>query len=216
MYRDKIDKLAEKARNILLKIPFSKQEQIDFCTYTYGEPIVFYEVHTDGYYQVINERGNIRINKVAEKSDDMINYFVDEAVRNFAYRYELIHRRKFESNLRQVDEIMEQCYNYIDPTRKFIKDSYEDEIYIYLDLLDEYKKIAQEYRRVHPIEYLNIKNDIDYIADGKYVDSPYGGMSDVSKSMAIVRERIQKISESSSELKSNFDIFEKYYDVLSK
>ncbi|HAN21839.1 MAG: hypothetical protein A2Y15_08075 [Clostridiales bacterium GWF2_36_10] len=209
-----IEELAREARKILRKIPFFEQEKIDFDTYDNGDPVVFYEESKSGFYKVINERGNSRREYVAKTGDELISFFVEEAIKNFAFRYELTHRRKFESNLRQVDEIMQKCYNYIDPTKKFIKDSYDDEIHIYLDLFREYKRITKNFRKEQPIKYQNIKNDIDFIADGKYADSPYGGMSDVPKSMTMVRERIKTIVEICPELKNEFDAFEKYYEKL--
>jgi hypothetical protein len=213
--RDKeIENIAEKARRIIKLIPFSKEEQIDFSTYSYGDPIVYYETRPEGIYQIIEERGNVEERIVAKNSDEMVAFFVKEAVWRYAQSYELAHRRKFESNLRQVHEIMEKCYHYIDPERKFVKETYEDEIHIYLDLFEAYRKTVQEYKQTYPEKYIEIKDDIDFIIDKKYADNPYGGMSNVPKSMSLVRERIIRIGQYDTLLKSAFDSYEKYFALL--
>lgn len=217
MMRDKIiERIAQKAREIISQIPFSKGENIDFSTYDYGDPTVYYETHSDGFYMIVDERGESRENKVANNSDEMVAYLVGQAIRTYAYRYELEHRRKFESNLRQTHEVMEKCYHYIDPKRKFVQNSYDDEIHIYLDLFDEYRKIALDYKKEYPEKYTDIKEDIDFIIEKKYADTPSGGMRDVKKSMGLVRERILRMAQYDIFLSKAYDSLERYYVLLTK
>ena len=209
-----IEKIAEKARKVIAQIPFSKKENIDFSTFIYSDPVVSYEARSDGFYEVINERGQISEKRVAQSSDEMVEYFVNQAIWDFSHRYELTHRRKFESNLRQIHEVMEKCYQYIDPTRKFKLDKYDDEIHIYLDLFEQYQKIALEYKHKNPQKYSKIKDDVDYIIEKKYTDTPGGGMYNVSNSMRRLRERVLRMMEYDLWLKKKFDDFEKYYRIL--
>ena len=118
---EKIEEIASKAREILRKIPFAEKEQIDFQTVEYGDPTVTYESSGCGFVQVVNERGQERRSVIAGSFEEMVNYFVDSAITDYAYRYELAHRRRFESNLRQTDEVREACYHYIDPGKKCIR-----------------------------------------------------------------------------------------------
>lgn len=217
MKDEKIERIAEKARKIIAQIPFSKQENIDFFTFIYSDPIVSYESREDGYYEVVNERGNIQAQKVAQSTEEMVDYFVNRAIWDFALRYELAHRRKFESNMRQTHEIMEKCYQYIDPEKKFVQESYDDIIHVYLDLFDEYRRIAQAYKQRYPEKCIGeLMDDIEYILKRRYTDTPGGGMYDVPKSMELVRERITRLMEYDLWLKKAFNAFEQYYNLLTK
>ena len=86
---EKIEEIASKAREILRKIPFAEKEQIDFQTVEYGDPTVTYESSGYGFVQVVNERGHERRNVIADSFEEMVNYFVDSAITDYAYRYEL-------------------------------------------------------------------------------------------------------------------------------
>ncbi len=79
-----IEEIAEKARKVIEQIPFSKQENIGFSTFEYGDPTISYEVRANGYYRVINERGDVREERVAQSIDEMVDYFVEQAVPNSA------------------------------------------------------------------------------------------------------------------------------------
>lgn len=211
-----IEEIAREARRVLALIPFREQEHIDFQTFVYGDPVIGYEARPDGYYQVVNERGTVQEMLAAKDREGMIGYFVEQAIRDYAWRYELKHRRRFESNLRQIDEVMERCYRYIDPDRKFVRNSYDDEIQIYLDLLDEYVRIAREYREKQPRRYIEIKGEIDFIADRQYVDTPYGGIHNVPEAMRTVRERVRRLRQTDRGLGKAFERFERYYELLNQ
>jgi hypothetical protein len=212
-----IEQIAEKARKIIEQIPFSKEENISFSTFIYGDPITTYQARGDGYYEVVDERGTIREVRVARSNDEMVDYFVEQALWDYAFRYELNHRRKFESNLRQTHEIMEKGYQYINPSKKFVKPSYDDEIHIYLDLFEEYRHIAQEYKKIFPEKCSGlILDDIDYIIQRKYTDTPGGGMNNVPISMKLVRERILRLMQYDLWLKDALFAYEKYYNLLGK
>lgn len=214
MRDEAIEIIAEKARKIITQIPFAKQERIDFSTYDYGDLTVYYETRNDGFYEIINERGELREKKVADNSEQMVDYYIEQAIWDYACRYELANRRKFESNLRQMHEIMEKCYHYIDSKRKFVQSKYDDEIHIYLDLFDVYGKIAIAYKQGNPKKYRKIKDDIDYIIEKKYTDTPSGGMNDVARSMLLVRERILNMINYDVLLKDEFNKYEGYYSLL--
>lgn len=217
MKDDLIEQIAEKARKVIEQIPFSKQENIGFSSIEYGDPTISYEVRVNGYYRVINERGDVREERIAQSIDEMVDYFVEQAIWDYAFRYELNHRRKFESNLRQTHEVMEKCYQYINPARKFVKQSYDDKIHIYLGLFEEYRLIALEYKKKYPEKCIGrALDDIDYIIQKKYTDTPGGGMNNVPKSMNLVRERILRLMQYDLWLKDALYTYEKYYNLLEK
>lgn len=210
-----IDEIAEEANVILHQIPYNKEGEIAASTGDWGDPIVSYEPGSDGYYKTIKERGDCVSFKVANDEQEMRDYFIREAVWEYAHDYELKHRRYFEDSRRQVDEIIALCYQYVDPAKAFNHQPYNDETTIYLDLFEKYQQIARTFQKKHPVAYLKTKDDIDYIVDQLYTDSPYGGMSDVRKSMLSVRERIARLSQNNPELKAGFDQYEKYFKLLN-
>ncbi|EMS72086.1 hypothetical protein [Ruminiclostridium cellobioparum] len=217
MKDDLIEQIAVKARKVIERIPFSKEEDIKISTFIYSDPITTYETRTDGYYKIVNERGNVREVRIAQSSDEMVDYFVEQAIWDYAFRYELNHRHKFESNLRQTHEVMEKCYQYINPARKFVKQSYDDKIHIYLDLFEEYRRIVQEYKKKYPEKCIGrALDDIDYIIQKKYTDTPGGGMNNVPKSMNLVRERILRLMQYDLWLKNVLYAYEKYYSLLKR
>lgn len=211
-----IEQVSKKAQELIAKIPFAIDENIRVIPSIYSDPIVTYESRDNGYYEIVNERGSIRETKVAHDTNEMIQYFVHGAIVKFAHRYEWAHRRKFESNLRQVHEVMEKCYRYIDPNKKYVNEKYEDINHIYLDLFDQYRQIAQEYKIKYSSKYKLIKEDIDFIVEKKYADTPNGGMHDLSKSMSQVRNRISRLIQSDTWLKYAFEEYEMYYTALEK
>ena len=216
MRHDAIEKVTQRARELVSQIPFATDENIRVVTVIISDPIVTYETRDDGYYQIVDERGSRRESKVASDANEMINYFVHQAIDEFAHRYELAHRRKFESNLRQVHEVMERCYQYIDADKRFVKERYDDQVHIYLDLFNQYRQIAQDYKLKYPSKYERTKEDIDYIIDKKYADTPFGGMHNLHQSMSQVRVRVARIIQFDRLLKHEFDKFEMYYHALEK
>lgn len=160
---EKIEEIAYKAREILRKIPFAGEGQIDFQTVEYGDPTVTYESSGCGFVQVVNERGQERRTEIAGSFEEMVNYFVDSAITDYAYR-----------------------------------------------------GICLKYRAENAISCQTLKDDIDYIADQGYTDTPGGGMYNLEASMEKVRERIKRISACSSELKEAFLQYEKYYRLLKE
>jgi len=160
--------------------------------------------------------GHERRNVIADSFEEMVNYFVDSAITDYAYRYELAHRRRFESNLRQTDEVREACYHYIDPGKKCIRRDYDDTPHIYLDLFAAYRSICLKYREENAISCQPLKDDIDYIADRKYTDTPDGGMYSLKSSMEKVRKRTERIGANSSKLREAFWQYEKYYRLLKE
>lgn len=208
---DEVDIAAQIAREIINKIPFAKQENIIFSTMEIGDPSVYYEYEDNCFYQVVNERGTERKIVVAQSQKQMVDYFVYEAIWHYTLSYELRNRHKFESNLRQQDTIMEFCYSFIDPSKKFYRDKYDDEIHIYLDLFDSYINICKKIKESNMEQYKLISSDIDYILYKRYADSQLGGMSDVKGSMVKVQECINRIIRKCPDLKSEFDQYNAFY-----
>ena len=60
---------------------------------------------------------------------------------------------------------------------------YDDTPHIYLDLFAAYRSICLKYREENVISCQSLKDDIDYIADRKYTDTPGGGMYSLKASM---------------------------------
>ena len=87
---------------------------------------------------------------------------------------------------------------------------------IFMDLFAAYRSICLKYREENVISCQSLKDDIDYIADRKYTDTPGGGMYSLKASMEKVRERTERISANSSELREAFWQYEKYYRLLKE
>ena len=85
-----------------------------------------------------------------------------------------------------------------------------------VDLFNQYRQIAQDYKLKYPSKYERTKEDIDYIIDKKYADTPFGGMHNLHQSMSQVRVRVARIIQFDRLLKHEFDKFEMYYHALEK
>ena len=214
MNKKGIEEIAILAREILLQIPFSKEENINFRTVEYGDPMVMFEAREDGYFEVVNECGKKREYLVAHNEEEMVNYFVHEAIREFSFHYEMKHRREFESNLRQTHEIMEKCYQYIDKNKKMVQDSYEDTIHFYLGLLNFYQKTADRIlqKEKDSSKIAGFKH-LKYIAERLYCCKS-GGMTDVALSCTVVRYHIDQITMENPSVASEFLVHEKEYEKL--
>lgn len=210
---DKVTLAAEIAREKLSQIPFAKQENIDFKEKEGGDPSIYYEWRKDGYYEVVSERGSVREIKVADTDEEMIEYFIHQAIRKYAFKYELEHRHRYESNLRQTHTIMEFCYSFIDPKKIYDCSYYKDYNHICLDLLDDYRSICKYIQENLRPQYLKNSGDIHFFLDKKYA-GPSGGISDVPKAIKDAHDCMLRIGEAVPQIKPEIEKLEKYYNML--
>lgn len=184
-----VDEVILKANKVLSRIPTVDGESIKvpnkgcWC---------YYERTNDGYYQIIEDRGLQKM-KVADNEKAFLEYLIHNAISDYARKYELNHRRLFESNLRQVHEIMEDCYKQIKLDRKFIQKSYNDQIHIYFDLMDYYTNTANEILESDSLKE-EILYHVSYVAKKQYRGIS-GGMVDVPFAFTLVKYHVGKICE---------------------
>lgn len=198
----KVDEVILKANKVLSRIPTADGESIKIPN---KECWCYYERMYDGYYQIVEDRG-LRKMKVADNEKAFLEYLIHNAISDYARRYELNHRRLFESNLRQVHEIMEDCYKHIKLDRKFIQKSYNDQIHIYFDLMDYYTNTANEI-----LESGRLKEEIlyhvSYVAKKQY-RGLRGGMVDVPFTFTLVKYHVGKICELDPKVIKLFSLYE--------
>lgn len=210
---DYVELAADAARTILDKIPVKDKTLFKVVTRENGDPIVFYEYRDEGYYKVVSERGSKREELVAKNKAEMTEYFIDKAIWKYALDYELKHRRYFEDNLRQTHEVMEWCYMFLDG-RKIVRDHYNDEIHIILDLLFWYKKECKDIINTNT-QSQEVACLCKYIIENKYADSPNGGMSDPLNGLKKAHEVMVRIQECLSSRIDFLDKYEKIYNTIT-
>lgn len=164
------------------------------------------------------DRGEISRKTVADSSEKFIEYLLDTAVRRFAFSYECRHRRPFEDNRRQVNEIIENCFACLDRKYEYtLMGNLKDNIHIYFDLLDYYVKVSREYLDKHPISG-EVKRRLTFIATKQYA-AKSGGMYDVAFSFEWVRYQIARIlalKPELPELRTAFLTYEDQYERLKE
>ena len=210
---NKVELVVEIAREKLSQIPFAQQENIDFKEKEMGDPTVYYEWRNDGYYEICSERGSVREIKVADTDEEMIEHFIHKAIWKYAMRYELEHRHKYESNLRQAHTIMEFCYSFIEPKKIYDSSYYEDYNHICLDLLDDYRRICKYIQENLRGQYVQNSGDIHFFLDKKYA-GPSGGISDVPKAIKDAHECMMRIGGAVPQVMPEIEKLEKYYKML--
>lgn len=207
-----VETAANQARNILNKIEIEEKEKLEVKTKIPGDPVIYYECINGEYFKVTEERGNKASVPVAKSHDEMVDYFVEKAIRNFAMEIEASHRIYFENNLRQMHEIMEKCYSFIDG-RKFVQDSYDDETHIILDLVNFYAMECNDIAR----DYADNKEVVElcnYLLNYEYADNPVGGMNDPKASIKKIHEKIEKLQEIEPDTRFSFARYEKHYNKI--
>lgn len=145
----------------------------------------FYE-HTEG------DRGEKYTSEIGSTKDEFVAHLLFWKIRRFAHDYELHHRRKFESNLRQANEITMRCYSFLDSRYKCPSLSEpSDNVHICFDLLEHYIKVCRKLMNKHSIPEETMRR-IKLIAEKQYASS-MGGMHDVAFSLDYVRYNVAEI-----------------------
>jgi|LGVE01.1.fsa_nt_gb hypothetical protein len=207
-----IEKIAQEAINNLKKIIIPDGYRLNVNTVIISDPNVWYEYKDNGFYEVIEERGVKRELVIAKTHEEMHDYFIHAAIKEYAHRYELDNRIRFENNNRQIDKIMDACYESIGYTRRFVKEEYNDDIHIALDLLKEYKRIANTIQASSFLLFHSKKSkvNIEYIANG-YYSNQSGGILDVNLALEIVRSKLFQIFKYSKKMEKVFLKYEEHY-----
>ncbi len=146
---------------------------------------------------------------------EFVEGLIYNAVKRFAFSYECKHRRKFEDNRRQVNDIIECCYSYMSPIYKYtLMGRLKDNINIYFHLLDYYVEVSKGYLELY-IAPESVKERIQYIAEKQYA-SCMGGMYDVALSFEMVRYNISRIVEVVPALAEIYYHHDVHYDRLKE
>lgn len=80
-----IEEIAQEARGLLEKIVVPKGYKLNFHTIIISDPNVWYEYKNRLFYKVVEERGVIRELVVAKTREEMCDYFIYEAIKEYAY-----------------------------------------------------------------------------------------------------------------------------------
>ncbi len=146
---------------------------------------IFYE-ETEG------DRGEKWEKAVGGTKDEFVSHLLYRKIWDFSLSYELHHRRKFEDNRRQMNEIIERCYSYLDSKYEYtLMGDLKDNIHIYFHLLDHYVGVCQKLVNKTSIPEPTMRR-IRYIADKEYA-ARSGGMHDVAFILDHVRYNINAI-----------------------
>lgn len=166
------------------------------------------------------DRGEITRKTVADTPEKFIEYLLGTAIRRFAFSYECHHRRPFEDNRRQVNEIITNCFACLDGEYEYtLMGNLKDNIHIYFDLLDYYVKVSKEYFEKHSVSG-EVKRRLTFLATKQYAGKS-GGMYDVAFSFEWVRYQIARILDAEgapemveTSLKEAFRQYENQYKRL--
>ena len=153
--------------------------------------VCHYYVNEDIYEESIGDRGAVYKNKIGTKHD-LISALIYRQIRDFAFDHELHHRRKFEDNRRQVNEIIIRCYGYLDDKYEYrLMSNIRDNANISFDLLRHYIDVCKKLIGKNTIPEDTVSR-IRFIADKEYAGS-MGGMHDVAFALDYVRYNISEI-----------------------
>lgn len=150
--------------------------------------------YSDGCFYAHNEgdRGEKFTSKVGSTRDEFVSHLLYRKIWDFSLSYELHHRRRFEDNRRQMNEIIERCYSYLDDKYSYtLMGDLKDNIHIYFDLLDHYVGVCKKLLNKSSIPEPTMQR-IEYIANRKYA-APSGGMHDVAFIFDYVRYNVSEI-----------------------
>ena len=180
------------------------------CTHHSYANGCFYE-HTEG------DRGEKHTSEIGTTKDEFVSHLLYWKIWRFAHSFELHHRRKFESNLHQVNEIITRCFNCFDGRYKRPQLSKpRDNIHICFDLLEHYINICRKLLNKHSIPTDTMRR-IKLIANKEYA-GPTGGMYDVAFALDYVRYNIAEIIKTIPlpALEEEFNLHEEQYARLLK
>lgn len=207
---------AEVARAKLDLIPFAKQENIDFEEYHHDFELTWwYECRENGcFYHCIVERASYNERLVAHNQEELVNVFVEAAVRDYAFDYECHNRHNYISHMRQVHTIKEFCYHFIDG-RKCYEDYYDDYGSIAYSLMDDYGDMCKK------IVISNTKDDViakavNYILNKEYCDYPYGGLKSWKGGLFKAHEKMKIVAKAFPEECKRFYYLENLFEGAMK
>lgn len=190
----------------LKKIPYKDPELKLELTHTH------YEHSENGFIEVSEgDRGHI-FRKVANTPEEFVEYLLNKTVTRFAIARECKMRRPFEDNRRQVNEIVEDCYRYMDNRYQYtLLTGLKDNIHIYFDLLDWYVQVSARYLSQH--SGMEGEEYLQFVATRQYAGKN-GGMYDVAFCFDWVRYQLTRFLELHPFDKKNFFEHEEQYQRL--
>lgn len=171
--------------------------------------------YSDGCYYAHNEgdRGEKFTSKVGSTRDEFISHLLYRKIWDFSLSYEVHHRRRFEDNRRQMNEIIERCYSYLDDKYEYsLMGDLKDNIHICFDLLDHYILVCRKLVNKNTIPE-NVMKRIRFIANKEY-GKPMGGMYDAMFSLDLVRYNVTQIIKALPVTEEEFLKHETQYDRL--
>ena len=186
----------------------------------YDIPTAFSSAYThhsyaDGYYYEHNEgdRGENHTSEIGTTKDTFVSHLIYRKIRAFAFDYELHHRRKFEDNRRQVNEIIIRCYGYLDGRYSYtLMENLSDNVHIYFDLLDYYTQVSKKLLNKTTIPTATMRR-LEYIAL-KHFKAPNGGYKDIAFAMDHVRYNIREIIRALPIVQDEYMLHEAQFDRL--
>ena len=192
----------------LNKIPYKDEYLKLELTYTH------YEYVNDEFIQVSEgDRGEVYRSKVADTPEEFTEYLIYTTVKRYAFRQEVKVRRPFEDNRRQVNEIIVDCYSYMDDKYRYtLMTNLKDNIHIYFDLLDYYVKVSKNYLDNYLI-HQEVQKCLSFIATKQYAGKS-GGMYDVAFCFDWVRYQIECFLERHPDREDAFRVHENQYERL--
>lgn len=159
------------------------------------------------------DRGEHYIRAVAKSKEEFIAFLLHKSIYDFAFEYEFRHRRPFEDNRRQVNEIMERCYSYFDGRFSFQPlSNLKDNIHIYFDLLDYYQQISKKLQEDQSL-IEEVKERIRFIVNYEYANKNHG-MWNVPFTMSLVRYQIHCIVSFIPDYCDLYYLYENEYERL--
>lgn len=196
------------AQTELNKIPYKDEYLKPELTYTHYE-------YVNGEFIRVSEgdRGEIYRAKVADTPGEFTEYVIYTTVKRYAFRQECKVRRPFEDNRRQVNEIIEDCYSYLDDKYGYtLMTNLKDNIHIYFDLLDYYVKVSKNYLDSYLI-HQDVQKRLSFVATKQYAGKS-GGMYDVAFCFDWVRYQIDCFLEKHPGREEVFRAHENQYERL--
>jgi len=203
-----IAKCLSQAQAELNKIPYKDDYLKLELTYTHYE-------YVNGEFIQVSEgdRGEIYRSKVADTPGEFTEYLIYITVKRYAFRQEIKVRRPFEDNRRQVNEIIVDCYSYLDNKYGYtLMTNLKDNIHIYLNLLDYYIKVSKNYLDNYRINQ-GVQKRLSFIAAKQYA-ATNGGIYDVAFAFEWVRYQIDCFLEVYPEYREVFETHDVHYQRL--
>ena len=208
MQEEIIAKCLSQAQTELNKIPYKDEYLKLELTYTHYE-------YVNGEFIQVSEgdRGEIYRSKVADTPGEFTEYLIYTTVKRYAFRQEIKVRRPFEDNRRQVNEIIVDCYSYLDNKYGYtLMTNLKDNIHIYLNLLDYYIKVSKNYLDNYRINQ-GVQKRLSFIAAKQYA-ATNGGIYDVAFGFEWVRYQVERFLEVHPQRREVFEAHDDQYQRL--